>query len=179
MNTLFIFIIPFIILCFFLFGGFSNAEIKIGQKAPMFELYNQHGELVSLDDYLGKKVVIYFFPRTFTPGWTKQACGFRDQYSIYKENNIEIIGISYSSASNHKEFADKYSLKFHMLSDSEKKVARLYGVNAVLFPKRVTFLIDESGVIFDIVKNISLENYGESIIKKFKINSGLDSNAQW
>ena len=68
MNTLFIFIIPFIILCFFLFGGFSNAEIKIGQKAPIFELYNQYGELVSLDDYLGKKVVIYFFPRTFTPG---------------------------------------------------------------------------------------------------------------
>ena len=65
-----------------------------------------------------------------------------------------------------------------MLSDSERKVATLYGVNAVFFPKRVTFLIDENGVIFDIVKNISLENYGESIIKKFKINSGLDSTAQ-
>ena len=179
MNTLFIFIPLLIITCFFLIGWTTNLpnQIHIGQKAPLFELYNQNEELISLEQYLGKKVVIYFFPRTFTPGWTKQACGFRDQYDIYKKNNIEVLGISYASSNKHKEFSNAYSLKFQMLSDTNKKVSILYGVYSYFFPQRVTFLIDENGIVFDIVKNISLDNYAEDIIKKFNIKTGFESDA--
>ncbi len=88
------------------------------------------------------------------------------------------MGISYSSSSNHKDFANQYNLKFQMLSDENKKVSMLYGVYSYFFPKRVTFLIDENGIVLDIVKNISLDNYGKSIIQKFGINSGSESNVQ-
>ena len=119
-------------------------------------------------------MVVYFFPKAFTPGWTKQACGFRDQYSIFKENEIEIIGISYDIREKQKSFSKKYKLNFRILSDSKKEVSKLYGVDTYFFPKRVTFLIDENGIVFDVIDNISLSDYAESVIeifKKYSINS--------
>ena len=108
-------------------------------------------------------MVIYFFPRSFTPGWTKQACGFRDKYDVYKQNNIEIIGISYDTRNTQKSFYEKYSLNFLVLSDSDKKVSQLYGVDTYFFPKRVTFLIDENGIVFDVIDIMSLSDYAENI----------------
>ena len=113
-------------------------------------------------------MVVYFFPKAFTPGWTKQACGFRDQYNVFKENEIEIIGISYDVRENQKSFSEKHKLNFRLLSDSKKEVSKLYGVDTYFFPKRVTFLIDENGIVLDVIDNMSLSDYAENIIKIFK-----------
>ena len=154
----------------------SGSEIKIGSKAPKFSLLDQDGNNFSLEKYKGKKLVIYFFPRTSTPGWTKQACGFRDQYEVYKNNNIEIIGISYDARKKQKDFVKKHALNFLILSDFEKKVSKLYGVDTYFFPRRVSFLIDEKGIIFDVVKDVSLDQYAENIINIFKKNNLLNGN---
>ncbi len=177
MNILFISISIALILSFFILSAFGNksTNVKIGQKAPLFELIDQDGNLFSLEQYIGKKIVIYFFPRAFTPGWTKQACGFRDQYDIYKKNNIEVVGISYDTRNIQKSFSDKYSLNFLVLSDSDKKVSKLYGVDTYFFPKRVTFLIDENGIVFDVIDSMSLDEYAENIIEIFK-NNNTESN---
>ena len=178
MYILFISISIMIILSFFMLSGFRSPSnyIKVGEKAPLFELFDQDKELFSLKDYNGKKMVIYFFPKAFTPGWTKQACGFRDQYSVYKENDIEIIGISYDVRETQKSFSKKYKLNFRVLSDSKKEVSKLYGVDTYFFPKRVTFLIDENGIVFNVIDNMSLSDYAENIIKIFKKNN-IESNA--
>ena len=170
MYILFISISIMIIISFFMLSGFRNPSnyIKVGEKAPLFELFDQDKELFSLKDYNGKKMVIYFFPKAFTPGWTKQACGFRDQYSVYRENNIEIIGISYDARETQKSFSEKHKLNFRVLSDSKKEVSKLYGVDTYFFPKRVTFLIDENGIVFDVIDDMSLGDYAENIIQIFK-----------
>ena len=170
MYILFISISIMIILSFFMLSGFRSPSnyIKVGEKAPLFELFDQDKELFSLKDYNDKKMVIYFFPKAFTPGWTKQACGFRDQYSVYKENDIEIIGISYDVRETQKSFSKKYKLNFRVLSDSKKEVSKLYGVDTYFFPKRVTFLIDENGIVFDVIDDMSLGDYAENIIQIFK-----------
>lgn len=170
MYILFISISIMIILSFFMLSGFRSPSnyIKVGEKAPLFELFDQDKELFSLKDYNGKKMVIYFFPKAFTPGWTKQACGFRDQYSVYRENNIEIIGISYDARETQKSFSEKHKLNFRVLSDSKKEVSKLYGVDTYFFPKRVTFLIDENGIVFDVIDDMSLGDYAENIIQIFK-----------
>ena len=177
MYILFISIGIMIILSFFMLSGFKNPSnyIKIGEKAPLFELFDQDGELFSLKDYNGKKMVIYFFPKAFTPGWTKQACGFRDQYSIYQENNIEIIGISYDARKTQKSFSEQYKLNFRVLSDSKKEVSKLYGVDTYFFPKRVTFLIDGNGIVFDVIDDMSLSDYAENVIQIFKKHN-IESN---
>ena len=178
MYILFIFITIIAVISFFIFTAFSSpsSKVVVGQKAPHFELYDQDGDLFSLDDYLGKKLVIYFFPKAFTPGWTKQACEFRDKSDIYVKNNIHIVGISYDTRKTQKEFSEKYSLNFKVLSDSEKKVSNLYGIDTFLFPKRVTFLIDEDGVIFNIVNSISLSDYADKVIKIFKEHENINED---
>jgi len=177
MYILFISIAIMIILSFLMLSGFKSPSnyIKIGEKAPLFELFDQDEKLFSLKDYNGKKMVIYFFPKAFTPGWTKQACGFRDQYSIYQENNIEIIGISYDLREKQKSFSEKNKLNFRVLSDSKKEVSKLYGVDTYFFPKRVTFLIDENGIVFDVIDDMSLSDYAKNIIQIFKKNN-IESN---
>ena len=157
------------------FSSSSANEIKIGVKAPEFQLFNQNNELVSLSDYKGKNLVIYFFPKAFTPGWVKQACGFRDEYSEYSKHDIEIIGISYDTKKRQKEFANRYNLLFPLLSDLDASISKSYGVDTYFFPKRVTFLINKDGVVFDIIKNISLDNYGNKIIQIFKKNNLINN----
>ena len=153
---------------FLAFTNKANNEIEIGSKAPNFKLFNQDSELVSLSDYNGKNLVIYFFPKAFTPGWVKQACGFRDEYEDFNKYNIEIIGISYDTKEKQKEFSKRYNLTFPLLSDIDAKVSKEYGVDTYFFPKRVTFLINKDGVVFDVIKNVSLEDYGIKIIQAFK-----------
>ena len=173
MYILFICMGILLVFSFFMLSGFSSnsSYIAVGSKAPLFELFDQDGKLFSFKNYQGKKMVVYFFPKAFTPGWTKQACGFRDQYSVFKENEIEIIGISYDIREKQKSFSEKHQLNFRILSDSKKEVSKLYGVDTYFFPKRVTFLIDENGIVFDVIDNISLSDYAESVIEIFKKNS--------
>ena len=175
MYILFIIMISVSLLLFLAFSNSSTAQLKVGDKAPYFELYNYDNQIITLNQYKDKNLVIYFFPKAFTPGWTKQACGFRDNYKIYKDNNIEIIGISYDSISRQKKFSKKYNLQFPLLSDSDASVSKKYDVDTYFFPKRVTFLINKDGVVFDIIRNISLDNYAEQIVEIFKENKLINS----
>ena len=168
MYTLFIITVIISIVLFLSFTSSNVNDLQVNQKAPDFKLYNQNAELVSLSDYAGKNLIIYFFPKAFTPGWVKQACGFRDEYKQYRDNNIEILGISYDTKERQKEFSQKYNLSFQLLSDVDAKVSKLYGVDTYFFPKRVTFLIDENGIVFDVIDDMSLGDYAENIIQIFK-----------
>ncbi len=125
-------------------------KIKVGDKAPEFTLPSQDGTQVSLSDFLGKKnVVVYFYPKDDTPGCTKEACAFRDQYQVFTDVGAEVIGISADSQKSHKEFANKYNLPFTLLCDTSNKVRQLYDVPATLWilPGRVTYVIDKEGII--------------------------------
>ena len=131
-----------------LFSGAS--ELKVGDPAPDFTLPDRNGRQIRLSDYRGKKpVVLYFYPKDDTPGCTKEACTFRDQYEDFKDAGAEVIGVSSDSGESHARFADKYRLPFVLLSDRDGSVRRQYGVKATLgiLPGRVTFVIDEDGVV--------------------------------
>ncbi|TDP59082.1 thioredoxin-dependent thiol peroxidase [Aminicella lysinilytica] len=129
--------------------------LEIGTKAPAFELPDQDGKLHKLEDYRGKKVILYFYPKDNTPGCTKQACGFSDRYPQFMENGAVILGVSKDSVASHKKFADKYGLVFTLLADPERKVIETYDVwkekknygKVSMGVVRTTYLIDEAGVI--------------------------------
>ena len=129
--------------------------LEIGTKAPAFTLPDQNGEMHSLADYEGKKVVLYFYPTDNTAGCTKQACGFGDLYPQFLEKGAVVIGVSKDSVASHKKFEEKYGLPFTLLSDTEKEVIQAYDVwkekknygKVSMGVVRTTYLIDEKGVI--------------------------------
>ncbi|WP_266204751.1 peroxiredoxin [Pontibacter kalidii] len=124
--------------------------IKVGDKAPDFELERQDGGLFRLYDLIGKKsVVLYFYPKDSTPGCTKQACEFRDQYEVFKEHGAEVVGISSDSVESHQKFEETYRLPFTLLSDRGGQIRKLFGVprKLGLLPGRVTYIIDQEGVV--------------------------------
>jgi peroxiredoxin Q/BCP len=133
-----------------LFGG-GGAAINVGDAAPEFELPDASGKRVRLSDFRGKKsVVLYFYPKDDTPGCTKEACSFRDQYEAFKDAGAEVIGISSDSEASHQKFATKYKLPFTLVADSGGGVRKRYGVPATLpgiLPGRMTFVIDRDGVV--------------------------------
>lgn len=146
-------------ICLILIGTFFmfNANTKkmdklaVGNTVPPFELEDQHGKLFSLDSVLGKKnLVIFFYPKDDSPGCTKEACSFRDQFEVFAEADALIIGISSQSVESHMEFANKYRLNYTLLSDPKNEVRNTFGVPANLFgfiPGRVTYVIDKEGKI--------------------------------
>ena len=129
--------------------------LKAGDKAPNFTLPDADGNMVSLSDFAGKKVVLYFYSRDNTPGCTRQACAFAGAYEGFKRQDIAVIGVSRDSVASHKKFAEKHSLPFILLSDSERQAIEPYGVwtEKKLYGKvsmgvqRATFIIDEAGTI--------------------------------
>ena len=128
----------------------ASNKIKVGDRAPDFTLPDQKGQPVSLSSFASKKdVVLYFYPRDFTPGCTAEACAFRDSYEIFKEVGAEVIGISSDSEQSHQGFAARHRLPFILLSDRDGSVRKRYGVSPVLglLPGRVTFVIDKRGVV--------------------------------
>jgi peroxiredoxin Q/BCP len=133
-----------------LFGG-GAAAINVGDAAPEFELPDATGKRVRLSDYRGKKaVVLYFYPKDDTPGCTKEACSFRDQYESFKDAGAEVIGVSSDSEASHQKFATKYRLPFTLVSDATGAVRGRYGVPATLpgvLPGRMTFVIDRDGIV--------------------------------
>ena len=131
-------------------GFRTKDKVDVGSKAPDFTLSTQSGEMVSLGDFLGEKpVVLFFYPKDDTPGCTKEACAFRDEYERFKELDAEVMGISSDSVESHERFADKHKLPFPLLSDRGEKVRRIYGVPNTfgLFPGRVTYVIDQQGIV--------------------------------
>jgi peroxiredoxin Q/BCP len=123
--------------------------VKVGDTAPDFTLPSSNGSLVSLGDFTGRAVVLYFYPKDDTPGCTAQSCAFRDQYEVFKATGAEVIGVSADSPESHTAFATKHQLPFILLSDKGDKVRNLYGAKAAfgLFPGRVTYVIDQKGVV--------------------------------
>ena len=129
--------------------------LEVGTKAPTFTLPDQNGDMHSLEDYRGQKVILYFYPKDNTAGCTKQACGFAERYPQIQEKGAVVLGVSKDSVKSHKNFEEKYSLPFTLLSDPEHKVLEMYGAwgekknygKVSMGTIRTTYLIDEEGTI--------------------------------
>ena len=143
-------------------------------KAPDFTLNDKDGNPVTLSDLIGKKVVLYFYPKDNTPGCTRQACAFAAAYEEFKSKNVEVIGISKDSVASHVKFAEKYSLPFILLSDPELKAIEAYGVwqEKKLYGKvsmgvvRTTFIIDETGKIAKIMPKVKPDTNAAEILEE-------------
>lgn len=146
--------------------------LKIGDKAPVFTLKDKDGREVSLSDFAGQKVVVYFYPKDNTPGCTKQACAFAGLYSAFREKGVEVIGISRDSTDSHVKFAEKYRLPFLLLSDPERTAIQAYGVwqEKKLYGKttmgvvRTTFIIDEQGNIEKIMPKVKPDTNAAEVL---------------
>ena len=146
--------------------------LEVGMKAPDFTLSDKNGSLVSLSDFLGKKVVLYFYPKDNTPGCTRQACAFASAYSEFRNKNIEVIGISKDSVASHIKFAEKFSLPFVLLSDPDRIAIEAYGVwqekkmcgKVGMGVVRITFIIDESGNIERIMPKVKPDTNAQEIL---------------
>lgn len=143
-------------------------ELKVGDTAPDFSLLDERGLPVSLKDYLGKKVVVlYFYPKDFTPGCTAEACSFRDDYKPIQDKGAVVIGVSLDSVESHLKFSEKYMLPFTILSDHKKEVAKAYGVLGVggFLAKRVTFIINKDGKITHVFTKVYVKQHSEEVLK--------------
>ena len=146
--------------------------LKIGDIAPDFALLDSEGREHKLSDYLGKKIVLYFYPKDNTPGCTRQACAFASAYDAFRERDIVVIGISRDSVASHKKFAEKYSLPFILLSDPDLTAIQSYGVwqEKKLYGKtsfgvvRTTFIIDENGKISAVMPKVKPDTNAREIL---------------
>ena len=146
--------------------------LTIGQKAPDFTLSDKDGRAVSLSDFAGKKVVLYFYPKDNTPGCTRQACAFAGAYSEFQKRDVIVIGISRDSVASHVKFAEKYSLPFILLSDPALEAIQAYGVwqEKKLYGKvsmgvvRTTFLIDENGLVEAVMPKVKPDTNAAEIL---------------
>lgn len=147
-------------------------HLIVGQKAPVFTGIDQNGNKLSLTDYKGKKVVIYFYPKDSTPTCTIQACNLRDNFSLLKNKGIEVIGISADDIQSHQKFITKHALPFPLIADTDKKIIEKYGVwgKKKLFGVnyigilRTTFVIDEKGIIIGIITKPKSKHHTEEIL---------------
>jgi peroxiredoxin Q/BCP len=145
--------------------------LEIGKKAPSFKLKNQDGKIISLNDLKGKKVVLYFYPKDDTPGCTKEACSFRDEFPKFGDLNAGILGVSPDSAESHKKFIAKYKLPFDLLSDENKEVVEKYEVwkeknnygKKYMGVERTTYIIDEIGLIKKIFNHVKVDGHSAEI----------------
>ena len=159
-------IIPFLFIIMVSLNFLSDDGIVLsnGDDAPLFSLKDQDGNIHNLKDYKGKRIVVYFFPMADTPGWIKEACGFRNVYIEFEKNKIVVLGISYDKQKSLRDFKDKYNLPFNFLSDSTKAIATSYGANGLITPKRITFVIDPDLKIEKIYNKINVNTHAEKII---------------
>lgn len=147
-------------------------DLKIGEAAPDFNVNDQDGNPVSLADYKGKKVVLYFYPKDNTPGCTAEACNLRDNYSQFQDSGYEILGVSTDSEKSHKKFIEKQELPFKLLADTEKEIHDKYGtwVEKSMYGRkymgtaRKTFIIDENGNIEDIIEKVKTKDHTSQIL---------------
>jgi thioredoxin-dependent peroxiredoxin len=150
--------------------------LEVGKKAPDFSLINQDEKKISLEDYLGKNVIVYFYPKDDTSGCTKEACSFRDNLPKFSKADAVILGISPDSVKSHKKFADKYDLNFNLLADEEKKVIEKYGVwkeksmygRKYMGVERTTFIIDEKGKIKKIFNKVKVDGHEKEVFESLK-----------
>ena len=147
-------------------------NLKIGDNAPDFEGKNQNNESVKLSSFIGEKVVLYFYPRDNTPGCTAQACNLKDNFNELSRKGYKIIGVSSDSIKSHKKFEEKYSLPFDLISDEDKTIHKSYGtwVEKSMYGRkymgtaRWTFIIDENGIINDIIEKVKTKEHTNQIL---------------
>jgi len=150
--------------------------LKIGDKAPVFQGTDKDGETISLKDFAGKKVILYFYPKDSTPGCTAEACSLRDGYTELKKKGFEVVGVSPDSGASHQKFADKNDLRFPLIADTDKTIAQAYGVwglkkfmgREYMGILRTTFIIDENGTIEKIFTKVNTKNHFEQIADSYK-----------
>jgi peroxiredoxin Q/BCP len=146
--------------------------LKIGEKAPAFKAVDQDGNIHSLTDYSGKKLVLYFYPKDDTPGCTAEACNLRDNYALLVKKGYKILGVSADDERSHKKFIEKYVLPFPLLADKDKNILKAYGAwgKKKLYGKeydgilRTTFVISEKGIIEKIFTKVDTKNHTEQIL---------------
>ena len=147
-------------------------KLKVGDKAPAINAKDQNGNEISLAQFKGKKVVLYFYPKDSTPGCTKEACNFRDNYKALQKKGYEVVGVSADSEKSHIKFIEKYELPFPLIADTDHKVVNDYGVwglkkfmgREYMGINRTTFLIDEKGKIEKLIEKVDTENSTEQIL---------------
>ena len=148
--------------------------LEVGTKAPDFELPDQNGKLHKLSDYLGKRVILYFYPKDNTPGCTKQACGFSELFPQFSEKGAVILGVSKDSIASHKKFEEQYGLTFTLLSDTQRKVIELYDVwkekknygKVSMGVVRTTYLVDENGFIIKANDKVKASDDPKNMLKE-------------
>jgi peroxiredoxin Q/BCP len=147
--------------------------LKKGDKAPSFSGLDQEGKEHKLEDYKGKKLVVFFYPKASTPGCTAEACDLRDNFERFKENNYELLGVSADAAAKQAKFKEKYDFPFPLLADEDKSVIEAFGVWG---PKkfmgkeydgihRTTFIIDENGIIDEVIEKVKTKAHADQILK--------------
>lgn len=141
-------------------------KLKEGEKAPDFKGITQENKTISLADYQGKKLALYFYPKDHTSGCTKQACNLRDHYVTLQEQGYAIVGVSRDSVDSHKRFSEKHQLPFPLIADRDATISDAYGTSRLLwFPRRTTFIIDEKGYIEKIITSINTSNHASQIME--------------
>ena len=151
-------------------------EIKEGSKAPAFKGLDQNGNKISLADFKGKKVILYFYPKDDTPGCTAQACNLRDNYHDLIDKGFQVIGISTDSVKSHKKFEEKFDLPFPLIADEDKKIVDTYNVwgekqfmgKTFMGTHRTTFLIDEQGKIKKVISKPDTKNQTEQVLEAWE-----------
>lgn len=152
------------------------SELKEGQKAPDFTSKDQNGNTVSLSQFAGQKVVLYFYPKDDTPGCTAEACDFRDNYQGLTAQGIVVLGVSVDDEKSHKKFVTKHNLPFTLLADTNQEIVTAYGVwgeknmygKTYMGTIRTTFIIDEKGIISHIIKKVDTQNSTAQVLELLK-----------
>lgn len=148
------------------------AELKEGDIAPKFSAKDQTGNTVSLSDFSGKEIILYFYPKDDTPGCTAEACNFRDNYQLLQQQGYTVIGVSTDDEASHQKFVDKYQLPFTLISDTDKKIVEAYGVwieknmygKKYMGTARKTFIIDKDGTIKKIIDKVETKESSKQVM---------------
>ena len=160
------------LLLFFYLKSASRVPLKVGAPAPTFSLLDQSGQLRTLDEFKGRWLVLYFYPKDNTPGCTKEACHFRDDHSALQQYGANVVGISVDSPAAHAQFANKYRLPFPLLADTSGLVAKSYGALINLgwlkLAKRHTFLIDSDGKVAKVYVNVDPNSHSDALLSDLK-----------
>lgn len=164
-----------IICCFMIAAVAASGQVKLkaGDRAPDFSGKDQDGNLVSLQQYRGKKVILYFYPKDNTPGCTAQACNLRDNKDLLAKEGYEVLGVSTDDEASHRDFRTKYSLPFPLIADTDKSINQKYGVwvekerdgKKFWGTARTTFLIDEKGMITEVIDKVETKDHASQILK--------------
>ena len=152
-------------------------SLNVGDKAPNFVALNEFGQSISLSDFLGKKIVLYFYPKDMTPGCTAESCNLSENYSLLQEKGFIVLGVSPDSSKSHQKFIDKYNLPFSLIADEDKAVIKAFGVWG---PKkfmgkeydgvhRTTFVIDQDGVIEKVFSKVKTKDHTNQILESYSL----------